>query len=243
MLKPYQRLSQLWDTGWSEFSIQYVNWINELLYERGIKRGNILDIACGTGALAIELARGGHSAHGIDISPDMIDIAKGKVIGLTNVSFSVQDMVSFDTNEQYDLVACTFDSLNYVRRLRDLRRMLFRVASVLRLNGLFVFDSNTKHLYARHSGKSEMRELNKESFIQQCGYDARRKEQTTTFAFSDGSYEIHKQRSYDYEELKPLLESAGFHTLHLFSWFEKIPYSTKTPKLFCVVEKRNDVTT
>lgn len=238
MLKPYQRLSRFWDAGWSDFSIQYVDWINELLHERGIKCGNILDIACGTGILAIELARYGHFVHGIDISPEMIDIAKSKASGLPNVSFSLQDMASFNTNEQYDLVACTFDSINYIRRLRDLRIMFFHIASILRLNGLFAFDSNTKHLYLSHSGETEMLKLNKESFLQECKYCSSRKENITKFAFPDGTYEIHRQRPYDFNQLKPLLERAGFHVLHLYSWFEKIPYSTTTPKLFCVAEKQ-----
>ena len=68
MLEPYERLSRVYDAGWGDFSIQYVDWINELLRQRGIQQGKIFDIACGTGILAIELARCGHKVCGIDIS-------------------------------------------------------------------------------------------------------------------------------------------------------------------------------
>ena len=144
MLKPYQRLSKVYDSGWGDFSIQYVDLINELLEERGLKKAGILDLACGTGILALKLARCGHTIHGIDISPEMISVAKSKSIGLPDLSFEIQDMVRFNTDTKFDLVTCTFDSINYIRKLSNLRKMLFRVASVLHERGLFIFDSNTK---------------------------------------------------------------------------------------------------
>jgi len=237
VMKPYERLSKVYDLGWGDFSKQYVDLINELFSERGITRATILDIACGTGTLAIELAKYGHVIHGIDSSPEMIRIAKSKSIGMSNLSFDIQDMVGFNIDRKFDLVTCTFDSINYIRKLNDLLEMLFRVASVLYEGGLFIFDSNTKQLYISHSDETHQRELNGQSFIQHCSYDSTRNVATTVFSFPDGTYEIHKQRPYDYHELEPLLKRAGFHAVHLFSWFEKMPYSSNTPKLFCVAEK------
>ena len=241
MLKPYTRLSQVYDVGWGDFSIQYVSLIKQLLQERGLVQAKILDIACGTGTLAIKLAKYGHIVHGIDSSPEMIRKARAKVIGASKLSFDIQDMIRFEVDRKFDLVTCTFDSVNYIRKLSDFRKMLFRVASVLYEGGLFIFDSNTKELYLSHSNETQKRELNGLSFIQQCSYDSTRNVATTVFSFSDGTYEVHKQRPYGYDELNPLLERAGFCVLHLFSWFEKIPYSTNTPKLFCVAEKHTNI--
>ena len=238
MLKPYERLSQFYDIDWGDFSKQYVDLISELLQERGLMQARVLDIACGTGILAICLAGSGHTVHGIDNSPEMISMAKSKSVGISNLSFEVQDMVRFSVDGKFDLITCTFDSINYIRKPADLRKMLGRVASALYEGGLFLFDSNTKELYLSHSGKTHKREINSQSFIQHCKYDSTRNVATTAFSFSDGTYEIHKQRPYDYGELAPLLEAAGLHVIHLFSWFQKLPYSSNTPKLFCVAEKR-----
>jgi SAM-dependent methyltransferase len=237
MMKPYKRLSQFYDVDWGDFSRQYVDLINELLQERNLVQARILDIACGTGILAICLAECGHVVHGIDNSPEMISIAKSKSIGMSNLSFEVQDMVHFSVDGKFDLSTCTFDSINYIRKPSDLRKMLQRIASVLYEGGLFIFDSNTKELYLSHSDETYKREINGQSFIQHCRYDSTRNVATTAFSFSDGTYEIHKQRPYDYNELEPLLKGAGFNLVHLFSWFEKMPYSSNTPKLFCVAEK------
>jgi SAM-dependent methyltransferase len=238
MTKPYERLSQVYDSGWSDFSRQYVDWINRLLAERSIVQGRILDLACGTGTLAVELAHYGHVVRGIDISTKMIEKARAKSAGLSNISFDIQDMVQFRVDGKFNLVACTFDSINYIRRLSQVRRMLFCVASALDETGLFIFDSNTKKLYQSHSDETTKLKLGGQDFIQHCRYDSVRNEATTTFSFSDGTYEIHRQRPYHCDELSPLLISADFHIVHLFSWFDMIPYSSETAKLFCVAEKR-----
>ena len=153
MMKPYQRLSQVYDTGWGDFSEQYSGWINELLRERGLVQAKVIDLACGTGTLALDLAKCGHVVRGIDISPEMISRAraKAKAAGLANISFEVQDIIRFEVDGMFDLATCTFDSINYIRKLPDLRKMITRVASTLCEGGLFIFDSNTKRLYQSHS--------------------------------------------------------------------------------------------
>ena len=236
MLKPYEQLSRLYDAGWGDFSIHYVSLINELLRERHITQARILDLACGTGILAVELSRFGHIVHGIDISPEMIDIAKSKAAGLPDVSFNVGDMVEFYFDGEFDLVTCTYDSVNYVRKIRDVRKLFSCISAVTNDKGLFLFDSNTKHMYLRHFDELQS-DIHGEKFLQKCDYDTKRNLATTAFSFSDGTYEIHRQRPYSYDELHPLLNNARFRVLQLFSWFEHIPYSSDSPKFFCVAEK------
>jgi SAM-dependent methyltransferase len=241
--KPYERLSQVYDSGWSNFSRQYVEWINRLLAERSIVQGRILDLACGTGTLAVELAHHGHLVHGIDVCAAMIEKAKIKSAGLSNISFEVQDMSRFNAEGKFDLIACTFDSINYLLRSSQVRRMFFGVASTLNETGLFTFDSNTRKLYQSHSNETKKLEFDGQDFIQYCRYDDVRNEAITTFSFQDGTYEIHRQRPYDYDELSSILISANLHIIDLFSWFDMTPYSSETEKLFCVAEKRRQDTT
>ena len=197
-----------------------------------------MDIACGTGILALGLAQRGHTVHGIDISPEMVDIAKSKTAGLPNLTFEVRDMTGFSSDDKFDMVTCTFDSINYLRRLYEVRKMLRCVASVLNEKGLFIFDSNTKYLYMKLRNELHKRVVNGEEFFHKCEYNTRSNTAITAFSFSDGTYEMHRQRPYGYDELQPLLDKAGLRTLNLFSWFERLPYSTNTPKVFCVTEKQ-----
>lgn len=210
---------------------------SRLLSERGVSRARILDLACGTGTLAVDLANCGHFVHGIDISPEMIKIAKLKSIWLSNVSFHVQDMTQFSVEGKFDLVTCTFDSINYLLDIGDVRTMFCCVADALRESGIFVFDSNTYQLYLNHQKETHERELGRHSFIQNGSYNPIKKEATTVYQFSDGTVEVHKQRPYDFEELEPLLAEVGLCAIYLFSGFDKRPHDSQSERLICVANK------
>jgi ubiquinone/menaquinone biosynthesis C-methylase UbiE len=73
----------------------------------------VLDIATGTGMVAIEAAQiVGNEGHviGIDIAPGMIDRARQKVIalGLNNIEFQIADAEALDFPEHsFDLIFCS----------------------------------------------------------------------------------------------------------------------------------------
>jgi len=65
------------------------------------KGSKILDVACGTGTQAILFAKGGYAVTGVDLSPDMLRIAKRKVKKDYDVRFLECDasQLPFDDNE------------------------------------------------------------------------------------------------------------------------------------------------
>jgi SAM-dependent methyltransferase len=69
------------------------------LIDRGIPPGaEVLDAGCGTGRYAIELARRGYVVQGMDLSPDLIEVAKRAVGDSTGgVSFTVGDIARLPT--------------------------------------------------------------------------------------------------------------------------------------------------
>jgi SAM-dependent methyltransferase len=236
-LKNYERLSEVYDLEWGRFSQQYSGLISELLSERAITRAKVLDIACGTGGLAVELAKSGHSVYGLDISPQMIRKAKSKSMGLSAIAFEVQDMREFSVPDHFDLVVCAFDSVNYLLDPGAVRQTFLRVAEALRDSGLFAFDSNTDRLYVnRHKGEHR-RELGGEVFMQKCVYNPKKPEAKTIFEFSDGEREIHIQRPYDLPELEPLLSEAGLQVIRTFADFDRTPFDSGSERLICVAEK------
>src|SRR5579871_3905004 len=54
-------------------------FIDELLRQAGVQAGPLLDIGCGTGSHARELARLGWKVTGIDLSPEMIGLARKRI--------------------------------------------------------------------------------------------------------------------------------------------------------------------
>lgn len=236
-VKIYEHLSKVYDLDWGKWARLYLAIIDELLSKHKIEQAKILDLACGTGTLAIELAKKGHFVHGIDICPEMIEIAKSKSDELARVTFEVQDMKEPIVKDSFDLITCTFDSFNYLLDIGDVQKMVDNLASVLNPSGLFIFDSNTENLYiTRHKGTHD-RQLGSESFLQKLIYDKKNKIATTEFEFSDGTVEVHRQRPYNLNELDGLFADAGFNIINIFSGFEKEPYETESERLICIAQK------
>ena len=77
------------------------------LIDRGILPGaEVLDAGCGTGRYAIELARRGYVVQGMDLSPDLIEVATRATGGSTGgVSFTVGDITRLPTS-QYAAILC-----------------------------------------------------------------------------------------------------------------------------------------
>lgn len=212
-----ERLSQVYDIGWGRFVEQYLSLIDQLSEKSSIDRGRMLDIACGTGILAISLGIRGHIVHGINISSEMVALAKSKSIKMPNVSFEVRDMTRFIIRDEFDLITCTFNSLNYVLNIDGVEAMFRRVAPSLKKSGLFIFDSNTNQHYINVGDGSQKRELGGQLFIQKWSYDPIKKEATITFEFADGSKEIHLQRPYDLSELNPILTKSSLRAVQTWS--------------------------
>jgi SAM-dependent methyltransferase len=238
-MRPYQHLSRVYDEGWSGFAFKYIELIREVLDERGLKSARVLDLACGTGTLAIELAKLGHTVQGIDISPEMIEIARAKSAGFPRVSFDLQNMRDFQVKGKFDLITCAFDAINYLREPDDLKKMLGGIYKALRSHSFFIFDSNTHHFFLSYNKYYHEGKLDGRRIIQRTSYDMTKKENTVEFTFPDGTKEIHKQRPYDLAKLEPLLHEAGLSLIYQFSGFAKKPIDAQTERIFCITEKRD----
>ena len=83
---------------------------------------SLLELGCGTAAVLNGLSAL-DSLAGLDISPNMLDLARARLPG---AEFIEGDISSFDLGRRFDVIVCTYDVLNH---LTDC--------------GLFIFDVNT----------------------------------------------------------------------------------------------------
>jgi ubiquinone/menaquinone biosynthesis C-methylase UbiE len=81
--------------------------------------GSIIDINCGTGIDAIALAQKGYTVCGIDLSPKMVDRAKGKSLQAgVAAMFSVSSFERFEgIDSTFDLALSNFGGLNCIQHL------------------------------------------------------------------------------------------------------------------------------
>jgi 2-polyprenyl-3-methyl-5-hydroxy-6-metoxy-1,4-benzoquinol methylase len=78
-MKPYEIVSRFYNNDWEKYSSKYVELILNIIKIYHLNVKPILDIACGTGVLASELYNKNFEVSGIDISKDMISVAKENV--------------------------------------------------------------------------------------------------------------------------------------------------------------------
>lgn len=100
----FDSLAPSWDKG-SEDNLAH---ILDLLGRLDVKpHSNVLDLACGTGVISGPLRdRFQAEVTGLDISSEMIRIAKEKYAGREGISFLVGDFFQMDFEEKFDWVVC-----------------------------------------------------------------------------------------------------------------------------------------
>ena len=103
---------------------------------------DLLEIACGTGGHARYLRNHFHVVA-TDNNPQMLRIARRKVKGVT---FKQADMIDFDLGRQFDVVACLFSSIGYVKTLGNLKRTLRNFAQHLKPGGVATSSRGTRNL-------------------------------------------------------------------------------------------------
>lgn len=95
----------------------------------------VLEFACGTGLVTLRLAPRVAHIRGIDISPNMVDIAREKTRGMSNVEITNTDL--FDPCLEpgsFDAVA----AFNVLLYLPDLPAALARIRELLKPGGVFL---------------------------------------------------------------------------------------------------------
>jgi len=102
----------------------------------------IVDLACGTGRHAIELAKMGYGVTGSDISENMVAIARAATdrdrVDVKLFSQPLQTCASI--GGEFDVALAMFSSLGYLQSRQELDAALSGVRSLLAPDGLFIFD-------------------------------------------------------------------------------------------------------
>jgi 2-polyprenyl-3-methyl-5-hydroxy-6-metoxy-1,4-benzoquinol methylase len=104
---------------------------------------SVLELACGTGRIAIPLAVKGAQVSGIDNSASMIEQGKRNARGAgVEIDWIVGDMRQFDLGrDDFDLVVLAFNGLNLLLTLEDALACLRCARKHLAPNGRLVIDT------------------------------------------------------------------------------------------------------
>lgn len=102
--------------------------------------GDVLELAIGTGRIALPLAERGLRISGFDASPEMLKILEGKPGG-SNIETWIADMASFDLERKYDFAFLVFNTLYNITAQKDQVACFQQVANHLRPGGRFLVEA------------------------------------------------------------------------------------------------------
>ncbi|MBQ1410789.1 MAG: class I SAM-dependent methyltransferase [Oscillospiraceae bacterium] len=186
-----------------------------------------VDLACGTGSMALLLAKEGLSVLGVDQSEDMLTLAAEKAMELDNPPYFIhQRMEKLRLPAPVDLVVCCLDGVNYVTDPAALREAFAHVYKALNPGGLFIFDINSEGKLRGLDGQLLLDEDDEVFCLWRAAFD----ETTRICSYGMDIFqkqgklwsrdrEEHLEYAYRVEELQAWLSEAGF--LHVRAYGDR----------------------
>jgi SAM-dependent methyltransferase len=105
---------------------------------------SLLELGCGTGGHAMELARLGYRVHGVDLSSGMVERAQQRRLASTELdsrlSFEQGDVRSVRIGRDFDAVISLFHVISYQTTNADLAAAFATARAHLKPGGVFAFD-------------------------------------------------------------------------------------------------------
>lgn len=214
--KPYTRLAEIYDYVMRHVDyVQWADYIEAVFARHDLAPSRVLDLACGTGSMALELRKRHYRACGADGCREMLDVAedKSRKAG-RNVEFFHRNLLDLSDLPRFEAALCLYDSINYLMTIEDVALALREVHRILLPNGIFVFDVCTetnslryfRRLTDRDSGDgfTYVRESFYRNGVQFNRFDIR-------FNQTDESVEEeHRQRIYALSDLLTALDQSPF---------------------------------
>lgn len=246
-MTPYETFASVYDAvmddtlydKWTDFSLRHL--------PKTKTKKQLLELACGTGIQSVRFAQAGFDVTGLDLSQDMLDIAKKRAESAKKkIDFYQGNMLDLSQVGKYDFVTCYSDSICYMQDEVEVGDVFKEVYSVLNDGGVFIFDVHstyqTDHIFPGFSYHENADDFAMvwDTFEDEAPHSVVH-ELTFFIQEEDGRFtrhdEIHEERTYDVLTYDILLEQAGFKSFKLFADFEDKEVTETSRRWFFVAQK------
>jgi SAM-dependent methyltransferase len=209
------------------------------------KGGNVLDLACGQGRHALELAKRGYQVMGTDLSPRFIEMAKqsAQLNSLANAEFLVADMRETFFINRFDGAYSYFTSFGYFDDSGN-QRILESVAKALIKGRMFLLETVNRD-WTIHKVENQPRRWDEIEpdflLLEDTSFNAHTSRiHTKRIILERGQrrtveYDI---KLYTHAELEDMLEEVGLQVISTFGSKEMTPYSVSSPRMIIVSKKQ-----
>ena len=215
----YDRLTNDVDYG------RTLDFYQEILDREGVAPRTAVDLACGTGSVALLLAKKGLRVTAVDLSSEMLCVAAQKAQELDDPPmFLCQNLRDLYLPRGVDLAVCALDSLDYILDPDDCAQAIARVYKTLNPGGIFIFDVNTPEKLRAMDGQVFLDEdddvycvwrgsFDEKENICSYGMDLFQRQGNTWLR----SFEEHREYAYSQSQLEGYLKAAGFTHIRVYA--------------------------
>ena len=199
-------------------------------------RAAILDLCCGTGRHSIELAKLGYAVTGLDISEELLMIAKQKALNANvEVRFIQEDMRNIPDKNSFDLVFIMFGAWGYFNEDDQKLSVLFQVYEALRKDGHFVLDFFNHDWIVKNFQPYYWSKMEDGFLLEKRQLDLinGRHNSLSYFIKPNGDFIEWETsvRGYTLAEILSMLDKANFTVCNIYGGINREPYSLESPRL------------
>jgi len=243
----YQTFAELYDELFDP--AMYQQWLDFVRRELPDQSGEVLELACGTGRLAVLLAQAGYHVTGLDLSDNMLALAEQHAEE-ANVPLPLVEGNMLDLSDigQFSAVTCFADSFCYLQELAQVQTAFTQVAQHLTANGKFLFDVitpyQTDEVYPgyMYNYRDEERTFMWTSYASE-DYAHGAEHDLSFFIWNaekqafDEVSELHRERTYVLADYQQALAAAGFSQVKVTADFGQHEPDDKTTRWFFECQK------
>jgi len=204
------------------------------------KNSHILDLAAGFGRHAILFAKLGYNVTAVDLSENLLSIAKknAKSEGV-NINFIQSDIRNFNPDSQYDLIVNLFTSLGYFEEDEENYYVLRKVFDLLSTGGFFVLDYFNKNFVVKNIVAKTVEEIDEGIITQHRYIEGERIVKEITIDREGKVNKFYESvRMFSSSELMKMIEVLGFKNLKTFGDLGGNPFELETsPRIIIIVNK------
>jgi SAM-dependent methyltransferase len=225
----YDRIAGIYDP-WSRSVTEDVGFYVDQALASG---GPVVELAVGTGRIAIPIARAGVDVIGVDSSPAMLAVARSAAeeVGVAaRLDLRVGDLREPPVEERAPLVICPFRSLLHMETEDEKARALRAARSLLLPDGHFVFDvfAPSREDIEETNGRWLEREP---GIFERADWDEGSRTLSLSVRSDDAetTFGLHWLSA---PEWLRLLDEAGFAVEALYGWFDRRAYDGEEDMIF-----------
>ncbi|MCC5943124.1 MAG: class I SAM-dependent methyltransferase [Balneolaceae bacterium] len=248
----YSVLAEIYDEVMADVDYEtWADYIDEIILEHNPEAEDLLELACGTGTIALSLEElDCYNITATDGSPEMVEkaIEKGEKVH-SEIDFQTMNFLDIHLNKNFDVVFMVFDSINYLHSEEEILKLHAQVKNVLKPGGIFIYDFTTP----RNSRKAikflhnHQKEISKGiRYFRESSFDGKKRIHTNHFRIvkenpetgmdSIVTEEKHQQKIYTQAEMEATIKKTDFTILQAYDGFELRPAHAKSLRITMVLQ-------